>query len=163
MRHFDGWRYGLMGLPLAFVALPLYVVLPNYYAKNFAVPLASLGVLLLVVRMLDAVVDPLLGRWADRLFHKRPKVLFGQIAALAAGLVVGFVALFFPPAFLAPAAQAAMVPPLLLWAVSSTVTAPRVLSARTLAPASRLRPRGSRFSSTGSAAVRSRRSSRLWA
>lgn len=116
MRHFDGWRYGLMGLPLAFVALPLYVVLPNYYAKNFAVPLASLGVLLLVVRMLDAVVDPLLGRWADRLFHKRPRVLFGQIAALAAGLVVGFVALFFPPAFLAPAAQAAMVPPLLLWA-----------------------------------------------
>ena len=34
MRLFDGLRYGLMGLPLAFVALPLYVVLPNYYAKN---------------------------------------------------------------------------------------------------------------------------------
>ncbi|MBV5346356.1 MAG: MFS transporter, partial [Rhodoferax sp.] len=62
MRLFDGLRYGLMGLPLAFVALPLYVVLPNYYAKNFAVPLASLGVLLLVVRMFDAVVGPVLGR-----------------------------------------------------------------------------------------------------
>jgi hypothetical protein len=24
-----GWRYGLLGLPLAFVALPLYVQLPN--------------------------------------------------------------------------------------------------------------------------------------
>ena len=31
-----GWRHGLayggLGLPLAFVALPLYVVLPNHYA-----------------------------------------------------------------------------------------------------------------------------------
>ena len=83
MRLFDGLRYGLMGLPLAFVALPLYVVLPNYYAKNFAVPLASLGVLLLVVRMFDALVDPLLGRWADRLFRRTPAQIFGQIAALA--------------------------------------------------------------------------------
>lgn len=116
MRLFDGLRYGFMGLPLAFVALPLYVVLPNYYAKNFAVPLASLGVLLLVVRMFDAVVDPLLGRWADRLFRRTPAQIFGQIAALAAGLVVGFVALFFPPAFVLQSAETFFTPPLLLWA-----------------------------------------------
>ena len=39
----EGLRYGLMGLPLAFVALPLYVVLPNHYARAFAVPLGALG------------------------------------------------------------------------------------------------------------------------
>ena len=44
----DGWCYGLMGLPLAFVALPLYVVLPNYYALQFGVPLASLGALVVI-------------------------------------------------------------------------------------------------------------------
>ena len=36
----DGLRYGALGLPLAFVALPLYVVLPNHYASAYGVPLA---------------------------------------------------------------------------------------------------------------------------
>ena len=44
-----GWRnslaYGLMGLPLAFAALPLSVLLPNHYARQFGVPLAALGLL----------------------------------------------------------------------------------------------------------------------
>ena len=116
MRRFDGLRYGLMGLPLAFVALPLYVVLPNYYAKNFAVPLASLGVLLLVVRMFDAVIDPLLGRWADCLFRRTPTHIFGQITVLAAGLVGGFFALFFPPAQVVQSAATLLTSSLLLWA-----------------------------------------------
>ena len=53
----DGWRYGLLGLPLAFVALPLYVLLPHHYASAFGVPLASLGAVLLAARLLDAGVD----------------------------------------------------------------------------------------------------------
>ncbi|MDZ4355302.1 MAG: MFS transporter, partial [Variovorax sp.] len=40
-RH--GLRYGMLGLPLAFVALPLYVILPNHYARAFGAPLALLG------------------------------------------------------------------------------------------------------------------------
>ena len=43
----QGLAYGLLGLPLAFVALPLYVILPNYYAREFGVPLATLGAILL--------------------------------------------------------------------------------------------------------------------
>ena len=43
----QGLSYGGLGLPLAFVALPLYVVLPNHYASAFGVPLATLGALLL--------------------------------------------------------------------------------------------------------------------
>ena len=46
----SGWRYGLLGLPLAFLALPLYVQLPNLYARDFGVPLASIGLLLLGAR-----------------------------------------------------------------------------------------------------------------
>ena len=56
-----GWRnavaYGLMGLPLAFAALPLYVILPNHYARQFGVPLAALGAVLLGARLLDALID----------------------------------------------------------------------------------------------------------
>ena len=63
-----GLSYGLLGLPLAFAALPLYVVLPNYYARTLGLPLASVGLLLMLVRLLDAVTEPLLGRLSDRLY-----------------------------------------------------------------------------------------------
>ena len=62
-----GLRYGALGLPLAFVALPLYVVLPNHYAEQFGVPLAALGGVLLAVRSLDALLDPWIGLRVDRL------------------------------------------------------------------------------------------------
>ena len=91
----DGWCYGLMGLPLAFVALPLYVVLPNYYALQFGVPLASLGALLLGARLLDALVDPLLGRWSDRLYARSPAAVLGWAALSCAALGLGFALLFF--------------------------------------------------------------------
>lgn len=94
----DGFKYGLLGLPLAFVALPLYVLLPNHYAREFGVPLATLGALLVGVRLLDAATDPLLGRWSDRLFARSPQtvVRVGGLAALV--LLAGFALLFFPPA-----------------------------------------------------------------
>jgi Na+/melibiose symporter-like transporter len=96
-----GWRsglaYGALGLPLAFVALPLYVVLPSHYATSFGVPLAALGAVLLGARLLDAVADPLIGRWADRLFAVSVQRAWLVIALAAIGLAVGFAALFFPP------------------------------------------------------------------
>jgi len=48
---------GLLGLPLAFVALPLYVLLPEHYARSFGVPLATLGLLLLGARVADALLQ----------------------------------------------------------------------------------------------------------
>ena len=92
-----GLRYGALGLPLAFVALPLYVVLPNHYAGALGVPLAWLGAVLLAARLLDAVADPLIGRWVDRLFA-RSALAAWRVAALAGvALAIGFAALFFPP------------------------------------------------------------------
>jgi Na+/melibiose symporter-like transporter len=90
--------YGLLGLPLAFVALPVYVHLPNLYAQQYGVPLAALGGVLLLSRSIDAVVDPWLGRWGDRLFRQSWPAVW--LAAMLLGLAValGFAALFFPPA-----------------------------------------------------------------
>ncbi|MEY4266321.1 MAG: hypothetical protein RIS90_856 [Pseudomonadota bacterium] len=93
----DGWRYGLMGLPLAFVALPLYVLLPNHYARTFGVPLAALGLLLLAARLFDALIDPLLGRWSDHLFGRSPRTVLAAAAGAALLLGLGFALLFFPP------------------------------------------------------------------
>jgi glycoside/pentoside/hexuronide:cation symporter, GPH family len=93
----NGWRYGLLGLPLAFVALPLYVILPNHYAREFGMPLATLGLVLLFARLFDAFIDPLLGKLSDKLFARSAKAVlaFGAIAGVF--LALGFVLLFFPP------------------------------------------------------------------
>lgn len=91
-----GASYGALGLPLAFVALPLYVILPNHYASEFGVPLAALGAVLLGARLLDAVADPLIGRWADGLFARSSLAAWTAVAVAAVVLAIAFRALFFP-------------------------------------------------------------------
>lgn len=83
--------YGLLGLPLAFAALPIYVHVPRYYAEVSGMPLALLGAILLGTRLLDAGIDPWLGWLADRV--PRPRMV--AIALLPFAL--GFVALLNPP------------------------------------------------------------------
>ena len=93
----QGLAYGLLGLPLAFVALPLYIILPNHYAREFGVPLATLGSLLLGARLFDAVTDPWLGRMSDRLFAQSALAVLRWGGAAALMLALGFAGLFFPP------------------------------------------------------------------
>ena len=62
-RH--GLSYGLLGLPLAFVALPLYVILPNHYASEFGVPLLDLDAMEtdLVALLQARTVNEVLKAW----------------------------------------------------------------------------------------------------
>lgn len=83
--------YGLLGLPLAFAALPVYVHVPHFYAETTGLSLAVLGAILLAARLLDAGIDPWLGWLADRV--SRPRMV--AIALLPFAL--GFVALLNPP------------------------------------------------------------------
>jgi Na+/melibiose symporter-like transporter len=92
----QGLTYGALGLPLAFVALPLYVVLPNHYAAEFGIPLATLGALLLSARLLDAVADPLIGRWLDGWFTRRAAWVLSAAVLSSVVLALGFRGLFFP-------------------------------------------------------------------
>ena len=92
----NGLAYGLLGLPLAFVALPLYVILPNHYAREFGVPLVLLGAILLGARLFDAFIDPLLGRIIDRLFARSAGAVLVLGAWAALVLALGFALLFFP-------------------------------------------------------------------
>jgi glycoside/pentoside/hexuronide:cation symporter, GPH family len=92
-----GLAYGALGLPLSFVALPLYVVLPDHHARELGLPLASLGLMLLAVRALDALADPWLGVWADHGLAGPPRRLAGVMAAAALVLALAFVGAFFPP------------------------------------------------------------------
>jgi Na+/melibiose symporter-like transporter len=84
--------YGLLGLPLAFAALPIYVHVPRYYAETTGMELALLGFILLGARLLDAGIDPWLGWLADRV--SRPRM----VALALLPFAIGFVALLNPPA-----------------------------------------------------------------
>jgi len=84
--------YGLLGLPLAFAALPIYVHVPRFYAETAGMPLALLGAILLGARLLDAGIDPWLGWLADRV--RRPRMLAWALLPFG----IGFVALLNPPA-----------------------------------------------------------------
>lgn len=82
------WRwlaYGALGLPLAFAALPIYVHVPRLYAEATNLGLAALGAALLAARLLDALVDPWLGRLSDR-FAARRAFIAGALPLLAGGL-----------------------------------------------------------------------------
>ena len=92
----QGLAYGLLGLPLAFVALPLYVLLPHHYASAYGMPLATLGTVLLLARLLDAAIDPLLGRLSDKLFARSVLAVWTVGAVSALAMAIGLSALFFP-------------------------------------------------------------------
>ena len=87
--------YGLPGLPLAALTLPLYVVVPTFYSEAVGLSLSAIGAVLLAIRIFDAVNDPLIGWAADRWPHaNRRKVWLG----LACGpLVLTGLALLWPP------------------------------------------------------------------
>jgi glycoside/pentoside/hexuronide:cation symporter, GPH family len=57
--------YGGLGLPLAMLLLPVYVHVPKLY-HDLGLPLATIGVVLLIARLCDALADPLIGSLADR-------------------------------------------------------------------------------------------------
>lgn len=95
------WRtsvlvYALPALPLAILQFPLFILLPTYYAEGLGLPLAAVGTAFLVIRIADAVSDPVVGVLADRW---RP--VFGRrrawLIAAAPLTAVTSAMLFMPP------------------------------------------------------------------
>ena len=85
-------RYGLPAMPLAFAALPLYLLTPALYAEHFGLSLAWVGIVLMATRLSDAVADPLIGRMMDR-----GRTGLWRWMAWGLGLMVIFLALLLNP------------------------------------------------------------------
>ena len=85
-------QYGLIAFPLAFAGLPIYLHAPDFYAVNLGLRIEAIGAVLLILRLFDAVQDPVIGRLSDR-FHaqRRGIILFGVLL-----LVGGFWMIFHP-------------------------------------------------------------------
>jgi len=88
-------RYALLGVPLGFVGLPLYVHLPKYYADFLPLSLSAIGFALFATRILDCIADPFIGILSDRYATKR------RLLSIAAALLMalGVIALFFLPSY----------------------------------------------------------------
>lgn len=88
-----GARVAVFGAMLATAGLPLYIHLPVYAGQVLGLPLATLGIVLMAMRLFDLVQDPFLGRIADRLALSG--AMLARLSAL--GLAAGFLMLFVAP------------------------------------------------------------------
>ncbi|WP_170401343.1 MFS transporter [Ruegeria arenilitoris] len=86
-------RVSLYALMLAAAGIPLYIHLPRFAAVNLGIGLGVIGTVLLVIRIIDLVQDPLIGWAIDR--WPGAQMLFAAAAAI--GLAVGFPLLFGLP------------------------------------------------------------------
>ncbi len=96
LRPRDYLSYGVLRAPLALLELPLFVLLPTFYAEKLGVDLTLVGAILFFTRLIDAVADPTIGVLLDR----RPGATTYRRWILWAlpVLALGYAAVFTPPA-----------------------------------------------------------------
>ena len=58
------FRYGFVGFVLSFATLPLYVAIPKIYSE-FGLSISIIGFLLMLIRLTDAITDPIFGKLID--------------------------------------------------------------------------------------------------
>lgn len=85
-------RVSLYALMLAAAGIPLYIHLPRFAAVNLGIGLGTIGTILLLIRLIDLIQDPLIGWAIDR--WPKAQSLFAILAAV--GLAIGFPLLFTP-------------------------------------------------------------------
>lgn len=88
--------YGLPGVPLAGLGVPLFIFLPAFYAQNGELSLEAVGFSLLLARLWDAISDPLIGVLSDRIetrFGRRKPWLFAGTPITCLAIYM----LFIPP------------------------------------------------------------------
>lgn len=90
------FAYSLTDMPVAMSLFPVIVFIPRFYSADVGIPVAVVGTIMIVQRVLDVVTDPLMGLLSDRtrsrFGRRRPWVLVsGPI------LMVSIYNLFLPP------------------------------------------------------------------
>lgn len=58
--------YGILGIPIAFLGFPLYIYLPTFYVEYVNLSVGAVGVILLIARLLDMILDPFIGNFTDK-------------------------------------------------------------------------------------------------
>ena len=58
--------YGILGIPIAFLGFPLYIYLPTFYVEYVNLSVGTVGIILLIARLLDMILDPFIGSFTDK-------------------------------------------------------------------------------------------------
>ena len=87
------WVNGFLAMPLAVLALPVYMYLPSYYAEQFGLSLTAIGLVLFGVRLSDVITDAWVGRLSDSVSMGRAQ----QMLLASFGLILGVFLIFNPP------------------------------------------------------------------
>ena len=85
-------RVSLYAMMLAAAGIPLYIHLPRFASVELGIGLGTIGTILLLIRLVDLVQDPLIG-WA---IDRWPKAQSAFAVTAALGLALGFPMLFTP-------------------------------------------------------------------
>ena len=91
-------QYGFIAVPVAFAGFPLYILAPDFYATQYGLSLTLLGTLLLVIRLFDAIQDPIIGWVTDRYQPRLFQLLACGGIVLCAAIYGLFNLIFFSPA-----------------------------------------------------------------
>ena len=81
------WAYALFAGALSSAGVPLYLYAPKFYFDNYGVGLATLGVALFCLRLLDVVQDPLLGRLSTVFSSRRPAIVCVAAFVLSSAMI----------------------------------------------------------------------------
>lgn len=86
--------YGLLGMPLAMAALPVYIQVPIYYTSQLGLSLSLTGFVLFAARIVDTAQDLWIGQWVDHLARRR----LGRALWVACFvLIIAFAGLWLAP------------------------------------------------------------------
>ncbi|MAM62250.1 MAG: sodium:galactoside symporter [Maritimibacter sp.] len=77
-------------MALAMASIPIYIHLPSFAASRLGLSLAEVGTILLLIRIVDFLQDPLLGWMTDRWSHRVGQFAGAALIALAVGCILVF-------------------------------------------------------------------------
>ena len=123
-RDVSNWRmtlYALPSIPIAFLYLPVALMMPAFYASSLHVSLTAIGGFMLISRGVDVFLDPMIGKWSDgtrsSLGRRKLWMLMGTPL-----LMTGAYLLFMPP--VAPSGWYLLLASFVIYAGGSTVGLP---------------------------------------
>jgi Na+/melibiose symporter-like transporter len=84
------WRISLFAMMLASAGLPIYIHLPRFASVDLGINLATVGAIVLGIRIMDFIQDPIIGRIIDKWRGPRDQLALIGMSIMALGFVMLF-------------------------------------------------------------------------
>lgn len=62
--------YGIIGIPVAFLGLPIFIYLPTYFVQDLKIDSLSVAIALFLARVFDMIIDPYIGNITNKSSNK---------------------------------------------------------------------------------------------